>query len=164
MKGLIKQIDGLNAFFGKLAAWSSILLVFLVCVDVILRYFFNWSRVWMMELELYLFAIIFLLGGAYAFQKDQHVRVDVFYTNMSEKNKAIVNLIGGIFLLLPWCIIILYISQRFFLKSWRIGESSGQPGGLPMLYVKKGLLFVGFFLLFLQGLSSIYKASKQLKE
>lgn len=163
MKKLFKSIDGINAFFGKLAGWSSILLVFLVCVDVVLRYFFQWSRVWMMELELYLFAITFLFGGAFAFQKDQHVRVDVFYTNMSEKNKAIVNIIGGILLLIPWCVIVLYISQRYFFKSWRIGESSGQPGGLPMLYIKKGIVVVGFFLLFLQGLSSIYKASLKLK-
>jgi TRAP-type mannitol/chloroaromatic compound transport system permease small subunit len=163
MKKFFNTIDGINELFGKIAGWSSILLVLLVCIDVVLRYFFQWSRVWMMELELYLFAITFLLGGAYAFQKDQHVRVDVFYTNMSGKNKARVNIIGGVLLLLPWCIIILYITQRYFLKSWSIGESSGQPGGLPMLYIKKGLLVIGFFLLFLQGLSSIYKSSKKLK-
>lgn len=164
MKKVIAGIDAMNSFFGQIAGWSSIALLVLVCVDVILRYFFQWSRVWMMELELYLFAMTFLLGGAYAFQKDQHVRVDVFYTNMSEKGKARVNLIGGILLLLPWCIIVMYISQRYFFKSWRIGESSGQPGGLPMLYIKKGMLFVAFFLLSLQGVSSIYKSVLTLKK
>jgi len=154
----------MNSFFGRIAGWSSVALVFLVCVDVILRYFFQWSRVWMMELELYLFAMTFLLGGAYAFQKDQHVRVDVFYTNMSEKNKARVNLIGGLLLLLPWCVIVMYISQRYFFKSWKIGESSGQPGGLPMLYIKKGMLFIAFFLLSLSGISSIYKSILTLKK
>ena len=164
MKKIIAGIDSINSFFGQVAGWSSIVLVVLVCLDVILRYFFQWSRVWMMELELYLFAMTFLLGGAYAFQKDQHVRVDVFYTNMSEKGKARVNLIGGILLLLPWCFIVMYISQRYFFKSWRIGESSGQPGGLPMLYIKKGMLFVAFFLLSLQGVSSIYKSVLILKK
>ncbi len=164
MKRIIKSIDSITAFFGKIAGWSSILLVVLVCVDVLLRYFFQWSRVWMMELELYLFAFIFLLGGAFAFQKDQHVRVDVFYTNLSDKNKARVNLIGGILFLLPWCIIIIYISQRYFLKSWMIGERSNQPGGLPMIYIKKGLLVLAFFLLALQGIGSIFKSVETLRK
>jgi TRAP-type mannitol/chloroaromatic compound transport system permease small subunit len=164
MKKVFSYIDKLTKSFGAIAGWSSILLVLLVCIDVILRYFFQWSRVWVMELELYLFAATFLLGGAYAFQKDQHVRVDVFYTNMSEKNKARVNLIGGLFLLLPWCIIVIYISQRYFLKSWRIGESSGQPGGLPMIYIKKGMVLLAFLLLFLQGLSSVYSSYIRLRK
>ena len=155
MLKLIQYIDAFNERIGKLASWSSLLLVVLVCLDVILRYFLQWSRVWMMELELYFFAIIFLLGAAYAFREDQHVRVDVFYSNMSDRSKAFVNLVGGIFFLVPWCLILMYISHRYFMKSWIIGESSSQPGGLPALYIKKGLLVIGFFLLFLQGISSI---------
>jgi len=154
----IQYIDGFNKRIGEAASWASIALVVLVCVDVILRYFFQWSRVWMMELELYFFAIIFLLGGAYAFREDQHVRVDVFYANMSEQKKAWINLFGGILFLLPWCAIMIYISQRYFVKSWLIGERSSQPGGLPGLYIKKALLLIGFFLLFLQGISSVLAA------
>ena len=158
MKTIIGIIDNINKSVGKFASWSSLLLVLLVCLDVLLRYFFQWSRVWVMEIELYLFAILFLLGAAYAFQEDQHVRVDVFYSNMSERNKAIVNMIGGILFLLPWTIIIMFISYGYFMKSWTIGEHSGQPGGLPALYIKKGLLFLGFFFLFLQGVSSVLKS------
>ena len=118
----------------------------------------------MMELEIYLFAIIFLLGSAYAFQKDRHVRVDVFYSNMSIKKQAFVNIVGGLIFLLPWTLVMIYILQRYFLKSLRIGESSSQPGGLPALYVLKGILLVGFFLLFLQGISSIYKSLHHLRK
>lgn len=155
MKTLINLINQITRSIGKFASWASLILVLLVCLDVILRYFFQWSRVWMMELELYFFAFIFLLGGAYAFQEDQHVRVDVFYSNMSEKSKAWVNLLGSLLFLIPWTIVIIYISQRYFFKSWNIGESSSQPGGLPALYIKKGLLVVAFVLLFLQGISSL---------
>lgn len=164
MRKAIAIIDSINKYVGIWASWSSFLLVLLVCADVLLRYFFHWSQVWMMEIELYLFAIMFLLGGAYAFQDDQHVRVDVFYSNMSERQKAIVNLIGGILFLLPWSVLMIYIGQRYFLKSWLIGESSSQPGGLPALYIKKGLLVVGFFFLFLQGFSSIMKSLLVLTE
>lgn len=164
MKTIVHYIDRFNAALGKVASWCTLLLVLLVCLDVVLRYFFQWSRVWMMELEMYLFAIIFLLGSAYAFQMDRHVRVDVFYANMSSKKQALVNLIGGIIFLLPWALVMIYISQRYFLKSLRIGESSSQPGGLPALYFLKGLLLLGFFLLFLQGVSSIYKSWVQLKK
>lgn len=117
----------------------------------------------MMEIELYLFAIIFLIGSAYAFQKDQHVRVDVFYSKMSEKNQARVNLVGGLLFLLPWTIIMIYIGQRYFVKSWLIGESSSQPDGLPALYIKKGLLVLAFVFLFLQGLSSVLKSILKLQ-
>lgn len=158
MKSIVKIIDKINEQLGKAASWCSLLLVLIVCIDVILRYFFKWSQVWIMEIELYLFAIIFLIGGAYAFQKDQHVRVDVFYSNMSEHNKAIVNLIGGIMFLIPWSLIMIYIGQRYFIKSWNISESSSQPGGLPALYIKKGLLVFAFLLLFLQGVSSVLKS------
>ncbi len=163
MKRIIHIIDTINEQLGKAASWCSLFLVLLVCVDVILRYFFQWSQVWMMEIELYLFAIIFLLGGAYAFQKDQHVRVDVFYSNMPDRNKAIVNLIGGLFFLIPWTIIMIYIGQRYFIKSWNIAESSSQPGGLPALYIKKGLLVLAFFFLTLQGISSVLKSIRTLQ-
>ena len=163
VKVIVEYIDRLNASLGKLASWCTVLLVLLVCLDVLLRYFFQWSRVWMMELEMYLFTIIFLLGSAYAFQEDRHVRVDVFYTNMTAEKQALVNLLGGLLFLLPWTLVMIYISQRYFLKSWHIGENSSQPGGLPALYVMKGLLLLGFFLLFLQGISSILKSWDQLK-
>lgn len=164
LKTIIHYIDRLNAALGSFASWSTLLLVLLVCLDVVLRYFFQWSRVWMMELEMYLFAIIFLLGSAYAFQMDRHVRVDVFYSNMSIKKQAFVNIVGGLIFLLPWTLVMIYISQRYFLKSLRIGESSSQPGGLPALYLLKCLLLLGFFLLFLQGISSIYKSLIELKK
>ena len=163
MNRIISTIESINKKIAGLAGWSSFLLVLLVCVDVLLRYMFQWSRVWMMELELYLFVLIFLLGAAYAFQEDQHVRVDVFYSNMTMKNKAWVDLAGGILFLIPWTIVIMYISQRYFIKSWSINEHSAQPGGLPFLFIKKGLIFVGFFFLFLQGIVSVYKSIKTIQ-
>jgi TRAP-type mannitol/chloroaromatic compound transport system permease small subunit len=109
VKTIVHYIDRLNAVLGTFASWSTLLLVLLVCLDVLLRYFFQWSRVWMMELEIYVFAIIFLLGSAYAFQKDRHVRVDVFYSNMSIKKQAFVNIVGGLIFLLPWTLVMIYI-------------------------------------------------------
>lgn len=163
MKQIVHFIDKSNSKIGELASWASLFLVLLICADVLMRYTFSWSRMWVIELELYLFAIIFLLGSANAFRADQHVRVDVFYTNMTERSKNLVNLFGGILFLIPWTLVIVYISQRYFFKSLAINEASSQPGGLPHLYFMKSLLVIGFFMLFLQGISSIFRAILSLK-
>jgi TRAP-type mannitol/chloroaromatic compound transport system permease small subunit len=111
-----------------------------------------------MELELYIYSFIFLLGSAYALKEDKHVRVDLFYSKWSNKKKAFVDLIGGLLYLLPWCTVLVIVSFQYALSSWKIGETSSQPGGLPAIYILKSTVFVAFTLLFLQGVSSILKS------
>ena len=133
-------------------------MVWLICIDVLMRYCFNFTLIWIVELENYFFAMCFLLASGYAFKHDIHVRVDVFYANFSERKKAMTNLLGGIFLLLPWSIISTYVCFNYFLKSYRLGETSSQPGGLPALYLLKFILFLGFYLLIIQAVVSIYRS------
>ena len=87
---------------GNLCSWLSFALVILITIDVFLRYIFNFSSASLFELEWHLFAIIFLLGSSLTLQKDEHVRVDVFYSKLSERNKEIINIIGNLFFLLPF--------------------------------------------------------------
>lgn len=110
-----------------------------------------------------MFAIIFLLGSAYALQADKHVRVDVFYQRFSKKTQSIINLLGTLIFLIPWCYLVITTSYKFFNNSWYIREGSPQPGGLPARYVIKGMIVVGFILLALQGISLIVKYVKELK-
>ena len=148
----------MNEKVGVMISNINHILVLLICIDVMLRYFFNFSKIWIMELELYFYSTIFLMGSAYAFSHDNHVRVDIFYSRMSAKNKAIVDLIGGILFLLPWSLVIMIVSYDYAKVSFLIGETSSQPGGLPALYVLKSIVFLGFTFLFLQGISSILKS------
>lgn len=148
-------IHGLNEHIGRAAAWLTTLLMLLVCFDVVVRYLFNETQAWIMELEWHIFGLIFLLGAGYAFRHDRHVRVDLFYAKFSPKDKALVNLIGGVLFLIPWTAVLIYVSFEYATIAYLIGEGSPDPGGLPARYIIKYAITAGMGLLFLQGLASI---------
>ena len=150
--------DQINEFMGKFASVFTGLLVLVVCLDVFARYFFKTSYIWVLELKTYMFAFIFILGAGYAFKHDKHVRVDVFYAKAGPKGKAWINLIGGILFLIPWCVVVLQVTYRYAIYSYNMNESSGQQGGLPFLYILKFSILLGFILLTLQAISSIFKS------
>ncbi len=118
-----------------------------------MRYLFRISFSWIAELEWHMFALIFLLGAAYTLKEDAHVRVDLFYDRWSEHTKAWVNLAGVLVFLLPWCLIVIRASYRYFAFSFRVGERSPDPGGLPALYVLKFAIVAAFVLLALQAVA-----------
>lgn len=158
MQHIVNIIDQTVQWMGKTVSWLSLLLVLIICIDVAMRYVFNFTKVWVIELEIYFFAILLLFGAGYAFQYDKHVRVDVFYSKLSNKKKAYINLFGGVFLLIPWCIVIILVGYNYAYFSFLMNESSSQPGGLPALYLLKSLIFIGFIFLLMQGVSSICKS------
>ena len=147
---------------GDLCSWLSFALVILITLDVFLRYIFNFSSASLYELEWHFFAIIFLLGSSITLQKDEHVRVDVFYNKLSNKKKEIVNLIGNVFFLLPFSIVIFYTSLPFVEDSLKILESSPDPGGLPYRFIIKSIIPFSFLLLAFQGIINIIKNIKKL--
>lgn len=157
MKAFIRHIDRLSRLVGRAASWASLLLVLITVYDVLARYFFQRTAAWIMELEWHLFGLLFLLGGAYALQEDRHVRVDVFYQRMGERERAWVDLLGTLIFLLPWCAVLLYMSARYAAASWAVREGSPDPGGLPARYLIKWALVLGLGLLFLQGLARLLR-------
>jgi len=160
---MISFLDKINRWAGTIAGWSCLLLIILICLDVLMRYLLGFTLIWIIEVEIYLFAAIFLLGSGYAFQNNKHVRVDVFYSKFSEKKKAWTDLFGHLFLLLPWAFIITWVGYNYGYMSLLINEKSAQPGGLPALYILKFLIFIGFLLLILQCISEIIKSIIQIK-
>ncbi|WP_370090293.1 TRAP transporter small permease subunit [Ekhidna sp.] len=156
-------IDKLNSAIGKAVSWLTFTLVLVIVVDVILRYTLSITSAASFELEWHLFAVIFLLGAAYTLQQDKHVRVDVFYHSFSDKTKAWVNLLGTIFLLLPFCIVACWESISFVYSSYLMNETSPQPGGLPARWIIKSTIPVGFLLLGLQGASLILTSLKTIR-
>ena len=155
LQSLSTFIHRLNYRVGKAASWLTTALMLLVCVDVVIRYLFNDTQAWIIELEWHLFGLIFLLGAGYAFKHDRHVRVDVFYANFSERDKAWVNLIGGLVFLLPWAAVLTFVSFEYATIAYRIGEGSPDPGGLPARYIIKYAVTAGLGLLLLQGIANI---------
>jgi TRAP-type mannitol/chloroaromatic compound transport system permease small subunit len=160
----IRTIDKLNERVGFYASWLTAILVIVVCYDVVVRYLFKESSVALQELEWHLFALIFMMAAAYTLKIDGHVRVDLFYSKLSEKKKAWINLLGAIFFLIPFCIIIIISSENFVLTSFKLKETSPDAGGLPARYILKSIIPISFFLLLLQAISLAFKSFLQIAD
>jgi len=153
----INLIDAFIEWTGKTASWLVLGLVLLICYDVAMRYLFQQGSVALQELEWHIFALIFLLGAAYTLKHDEHVRVDILYQShfMTDKKRALVNIFGTLFLLLPFCILILTSSWPFVENAFYYNEGSPDPGGLPYRFLLKGSLLIAFSLLILQALADL---------
>lgn len=158
LKRIANLIGTINELVGKTVAWLTTCLVLFMCFDVVRRYLFNETAVWITEMEWHIFALIFLLSAGYALKHDKHVRVDLFYANFSPKRKAWINLIGTIAFLIPWCCIIIMASYNYAYNSYMINESSPDPGGLPARYLIKFSITLGFIFLLLQALALLLES------
>lgn len=159
MKSIISIIDSLTEWVGKTASWLVLAMVLLICYDVAMRYLFQQGSVALQELEWHLFALIFLLGSAYTLKHDEHVRVDILYQSrfVSDRQRALINILGTLFFLFPFCILILISGWPFVENAFYYNEGSPDPGGLPYRYLLKGSLLIAFGLLLLQGFSGLLK-------
>ncbi|HIP60588.1 MAG TPA: TRAP transporter small permease subunit [Campylobacterales bacterium] len=159
----MRAIETLVELFAKLAAFLVVVLSFLVVYDSVNRYFFGGGSIALQELEWHLFDIIFLLGLSYTLKNNKHVRVDIFYHNYSQRTKAMVDIASQLFLILPFTLLILYVSFGYIELSYTQNEISPDPGGLTHRWVIKSMMVVGFVLLGLQSISEIFKNIKLLK-
>ncbi|MFQ3251105.1 TRAP transporter small permease subunit [Glaciecola sp.] len=152
-------IDLVNKKLGQGISYLTFFMAVITFVVVVLRYGFNLGWIAMQESVIYLHAAVFLLGSAYTLQDDGHVRVDVFYRRFSEKQKALVNLLGTLFLLLPVMVFITVVSWHYVIESWQTLESSMESGGLPFLYILKSFILLFSITMLLQGISEVIKQS-----
>lgn len=163
MKAITTPINTWVDYIGKGLSWVNLALILLICVDVTLRYLFSTTKVWVIDLEWHMFALIFLLGASYTLKADKHVRVDVFYDRWSDRTKAIIDLMGHVLFLIPWCLVVIYTSYRYAINSWTYREGAADPGGLPMRYIIKFAIVVGFVMLLLQAIVSVFDKISQVK-
>lgn len=158
---LSQAIDTFNEWVGR-STYGLVLLMVLIGVwNVLGRYLGrfigqNLTSNALIEIQWYLFDLVFLLGAAYALKHNEHVRVDLFYKDWQPRRRALVNLLGTILGLIPFCILIIYYSWGNIVNSWQISESSPDPGGLPR-YPIKSFIIISFVLLILQGISELIK-------
>lgn len=151
---LADAIDTLSIRVGTAAAWLYPVLVFVLIVNVMLRYGFSRGFIELEELQWHLFAAAFLLGFAYTYAVDEHVRVDLVSRRMSPLARAWIELGGALLLLLPFAALLSFHSFEFFWRSWSLGERSAMPSGLPARWLIKGVLFGAMLLLALQALGA----------
>ncbi len=153
MQKFNQNISKFNNWLGRTVSWLTLLMVIATFVIVILRKFFDLGWIWLQESVTWMHAIVFMLAASYTLNHDEHVRVDIFYTNFSPRKRAVVNLCGAIFLLLPLCAFVIWSSWDYVSESWRIQESSWQSGGIAYLYLLKSIIPITAFLLALQGIT-----------
>ena len=158
---IARIIDTINEWIGRLTYWLVLLMVLVGVWNVGGRYIGrligqNLTSNALIEIQWYLFDIVFLLGAAYALKHNEHVRVDIFYKDWNRRRQALANFIGTIFFLIPFCSLIIYYSWGTIANSWKILEISPDPGGLPR-YPIKSMIIVSPVLLILQGISEAIK-------
>ncbi|MGE3802522.1 MAG: TRAP transporter small permease subunit [Candidatus Kapaibacterium sp.] len=167
MNRFIRTIDRLNDSVGRAVSWLALLLVVVGAWNAVSRYLDREagttlsSNFWI-EAGWYLFAALFLFGAAWALRNDAHVRVDVFYSRLSNRGKAWVDLLGTLLLLIPFAVLMLWAVWPSVEESWRIKEMSPDPGGLPRWPVR-AVVPIAFILLLLQGIANGLKALNVLK-
>jgi TRAP-type mannitol/chloroaromatic compound transport system permease small subunit len=158
VKTYIRYSNIIIEWCGSKVSWLTVALVLVICYDVIMRYLFNSSSVAIYEIEWHIFSLIFLLGAAYALKHNRHVRVDVLYSRFSTRTQAWINLVFTLCLLIPFCWILITQGIDFVSNSFRLSESSPDPGGLPARYLIKSAIPVGFSLLLIQAVSMAFQS------
>jgi len=126
----------------------------------LLRYAFSVNWIWMQELVVWMHALVFMLAAAYTLNRDEHVRVDIFYRQFSERRKALVDLLGSLVFLLPMSVLLIITSSDYVVTSWSIGEGSRESGGLPFPFVPllKTVIPLAFVLVAVQGIAIVCDA------
>ena len=163
--GFATAIDRISMATGKAASWLTLLMVVVTFVVVILRYAFDTGLIWLQESVTWMHAVVFMLGAAYALQQEAHVRVDIFYRDMSDIRRAWVNLFGVVAFIFPLGVFFVAESFDYVSASWRIREVSREAGGLPFPFVPllKSALIVMPVAVMLQGVSMALRSLSTLR-
>ena len=159
MKGLLRVsnvIDAINGQIGKKVAWLILAAVIVATVNAIVRKLFNISSNAWLELQWMLFGAVFLLCASWTLQVKEHIRIDIVNSQLPKRVQQWIELIGHTLFLMPFCILMIYHSWPFFLRSYEINEQSMSAGGLAQ-WPAKGLVLIGFIMLAFQGVSEIIK-------
>ncbi|NOR36914.1 MAG: TRAP transporter small permease subunit [Woeseiaceae bacterium] len=152
--------DRISNITGKATSWLTLAMVILTSIIVVMRYVFDAGLIWMQESVTWMHAAVFMVGAAYTLLHEEHVRVDIFYRKMSERNRAIVDLIGVVLFLLPLCGLLALMAYDFAAAAWSIHETSREPGGLPypMIPLMKSIVIVMPVAVALQGISMLTRS------
>ena len=153
---LSKLIDGLTERVGKSIIWLVLVVTLISAGNAVMRYTINYSSNAFLEIQWYLFGMIFLLGAGYTLMRNEHVRIDVISGKFSKRGQTWIDIFGIVFFLMPMAIAIMWMSWPIFLLALKNSEYSANAGGL-IVWPARLMIPVGFFLLVLQGVSELIK-------
>jgi TRAP-type mannitol/chloroaromatic compound transport system permease small subunit len=158
MRNLANSLERITAAIGRAAAWLLLLVVTLEFGLVVARYLLSLGSIWASETVVYAHAALFLLAAAWTLQTNGHVRVDIFYADAKPRTKALVDLAGAVVFLLPFAVVLLWLSTPYAARSWAIFERSQEASGLPLVFLLKTLIPVFALLMALQGVAQIIRS------
>ena len=160
-----KFLDGLSIRTGHAASWLTLLMVLVTFVIVVMRYVFGAGLIWLQESLTWMHAAVFMLGAAYTLQQEDHVRVDIFYSRMPDRQRAWVDFLGVLIFVFPMCAFFAYASLDYVVASWSVREISRNSGGLPYPFVPllKSVLIIMPIAVGLQGLSLLLRSTRVIR-
>ncbi len=150
-------IDNFIRSVGHVVCWVNGLLVFIIILQVVLRYGFNSGIVMLEELQWHLYAIGVMFGISYAQVNDSHIRVDILHLKFSDRTKRKIEVFGILFLVLPFIFVIISHSLDFVFEAWRLNEHSDAPLGLPWRWAIKAVIPVSFSLFAMASISRLIR-------
>ena len=159
---LADRIDRLTTGIGRVVAWLALAVVLLQFALVVARYLFGLGSIWATETVIYAHATLFMLAAAWTLRAGGHVRVDVFYAEATPRMRAKIDLAGSGLLLLPFALVLVWLSVPYAVRSWAILERSQETSGLPLVYLLKTLIPLFAFLMALQGIGQAIRAIQSL--
>lgn len=156
-----KGVDDVTTAFGRFARWLTLLMVLVGVFNVVTRYVgrslgVSLGGTFYIALQTYMYDLVFLLGAAYVFRKDGHVRVDIIYSALSRRTRAWIDVIGNVLFLMPFAVMGIYFADPYVAHSWRQQEINLSAGGI-LVYPIKTVIVVAFGLLLLQSISELIK-------
>ncbi|MFA6266635.1 MAG: TRAP transporter small permease subunit [Pseudolabrys sp.] len=159
MNRIADIIDSLTTAFGRAAAWLAFVIVVLQFALVGARYLFGAGSIWLTETVIYAHSALFLMAAAWTLRTGGHVRVDVFYASASPRARAWIDLLGSLLLLLPFALVLLWLSVPYAARSWAVLERSQETSGLPLVFVLKTFIPVFAVLMALQGVAQAIRSA-----
>ena len=158
INALADRIDRLTTAVGRAVAWLALAIVLLQFALVVARYLFGLGSIWLTETVIYGHATLFMLAAAWTLRAGGHVRVDIFYAEASARTKTIIDLIGAALLLLPFALVLVWLSVPYAARSWAILERSQETSGLPLVFALKTLIPLFAALMALQGVAQAIRS------
>ncbi len=160
---LTSRLDAVSEWIGRTIAWLTLGMVLVTLLIVALRYLFNSGSIALQETVIYMHAAVFMLAMGYTLRHDGHVRVDLIYNRLGPKGQALVDLLGTLLLLIPFALFIIWVSWGYVANSWALLEGSRETGGLPLVWLLKGVIPLMGVLLITQGVSQALRAWQVLR-
>ena len=159
------NLDRLSEWVGRAASWLTLLMIVVTAIVVVMRYAFDFGWIWLQESVTWMHAFVFMMGAAYTLSRDEHVRVDIFYRDMSPGKKGWVDALGVVLFLWPMCGFLAFAAWDFVAASWSLKEASRESGGLPypLLPMIKSVLVLMPLAVALQGLALLLRSVKAIR-